>query len=166
DNAYPVLKIYKYPSAVFLVSDLVGNENMWDCEKIRDRKQLLDWDRILELKNNGVIFGSHSRTHPFLTALSEKELRDETEVSKTAIEEKLKSPVEFFCYPYGDYNEGVLSAVREAGYRAAITMRRGYVFMNDNPFEIRRVSIKLKTHPLSFLYRLHVNHKSRDESIA
>jgi len=162
DNAYPVLKMYKYPSAVFLVSDLTGKENIWDYKKIKDRKRLLDWDKILELKNDGVIFGSHSKTHRSLTSLSEKELKDETEGSKKAIEERLKSPVEFFCYPYGDYSEEARSAVKEAGYSAAITTRRGYVLMNDNPFEIRRVSIKLNTHPLSFLYKLHVNYKARD----
>ena len=30
DNAFPVLKTYKLPSTVFLVSDLVGKENIWD----------------------------------------------------------------------------------------------------------------------------------------
>lgn len=164
DNAYPVMKMYNYPSTVFLVSDLVGKENIWDYEKLKDRKQLLDWDRILELKNEGVIFGSHSKTHPTLSALSEKELEKEMVGSKTAIEARLKSPVEFFCYPYGDYNEEVLNSVRQAGYKAAVTTRRGYVYMNDNPFEIKRVSIKFNTHPISFLYKLYVNYKTRDGS--
>jgi peptidoglycan/xylan/chitin deacetylase (PgdA/CDA1 family) len=156
DYAYPVLKKYNYPSTVFLVSDLVGWENTWDYKHLKVRKKLLDWERILALKDTNVVFGSHTKTHPSLTNLSREELVDEIRGSKEAIEQRLGGPVEIFCYPYGDYDAKVLDAVREAGYLCAVTTKRGYVQRGDNKFEMKRISIKLHTFPLSFLYKLHI----------
>ena len=104
ENAYPALKAHGYPSTVFLVADLIGKENLWDYKERGIRKRLLDWNRIVEMKNHGVIFGSHSKTHPFLSKLSDAETAHEIKGSKDAIEERLDMPVQFFCYPSRDYN--------------------------------------------------------------
>ena len=161
DNAYPILREYNYPSTVFLVSDLIGGENVWDREKVRVRKNLIDWEAILKLKANEVTFGSHSRTHPFLTKLSRMNMIDEIRYSKTFLEDRLQTPVDFFCYPYGKYNEEVIHEVREAGYRAALTTKRGLVRGDDNPFEMHRCLIRNTTHPFLFALRLHTNYEDR-----
>ncbi len=161
DNAWPVLKKYGYPSAVFLVSDLIGKENVWDSEELGTRKKLLDDDHIRELKEAGVTFGSHTRNHPFLTRLSEEELADEVGNSRARLERKLGSSVDFFCYPYGDMDDRVKSAVRAAGYFAAFTTERGFVHGGDDIFAIKRVPVKLNTHPLSFICKLHSEYETR-----
>ena len=161
DNAFPVLKTYKFPSTVFLVSDLVGKESLWDSHGVNSRKRLLHWDSILEMKNTGVTFGSHSKTHPFLSKLSVKELGDEIRDSKIILEERLKNPVDFFCYPNGDYDNRVLETVHTAGYKGAVTTKRGLIHRNDSPFEMRRSFIRYNTHPLLFLYKLHSKYEDR-----
>ncbi len=160
EHAYPALKKHRYPATVFIVSDLAGQENIWDDSRRVARKPLLGWERISELKDNGITFGAHSRSHPALTALSDEALEDEIAGSKALIAERLRRPVDFFCYPFGDYDKRVRDAVERAGYRAAVTTQRGYVHKNDNPFEIRRIPMKLQTHPLAFLHRLHCSRKS------
>ncbi len=154
-NAYPVLKKYGYPSTVFLVSDLIGKENLWDGERLKIRKRLLDWDEITEMRNHGVAFGSHTKTHPFLSRLPAGAVDEELFVSKAELEERLRLPVEFFCYPYGDYDEKTASVARKAGYLGAVTVNRGLVHRGDDPFEIRRSFIRLGTHPLLFMLKLH-----------
>jgi peptidoglycan/xylan/chitin deacetylase (PgdA/CDA1 family) len=161
ENAYPVLKKYGYPSTVFLVSDMVGKKNLWDYEKLNIKKKLMDWDQIMELKEKNVIFGAHSKTHPYLTKISSEECEAEILGSKNVLEKKFGSPVDYFCYPYGDYNEGIARLVKSSNYHGAVTVQRGFVQKGDNPFEIRRVSVKLNTHPLSFLYKLHSNYENR-----
>ena len=161
DNAYPALKSYGYPATVFLVSDYVGKENLWDYKDVNARKKLLGWKSIQELKSRGIVFGSHTKTHPFLITLSRPEVYDEIQGSKTYLEEKLQLPVDFFCYPFGDYDVHVLDEVREAGYLGAITTKRGLIHRGDSPFEIRRSFIRLNTHPLSFIYRLHSRYEDR-----
>lgn len=161
DNAYPVLKEYGYPSTVFLVSNLIGRYNLWDCERLNVKKQLMDWDTIMELKTNKVTFGSHTKTHPFLTKLSDKEMHDEIQNSRVELEKKLAMPVRFLCYPYGDYNAKVKELTAQAGYAGAVTTKRGLVCKTDNPLEIPRSIVRLTTNPLLFLYKLHSSYEDR-----
>ncbi len=166
DNAWPVVRNYGYPSAVFLVSDLTGKENLWDSDELGIRKKLLDDTQIRELKEGGVTFGSHTKSHPFLTRLSEQDLGQEVGASKADLEKRLQSTVDFFCYPYGDMNEKVRNAVKDAGYVAAFTTCRGFVHKGDDAFALKRVPIKLNTHPLSFIVKLHTPYETRKGSAA
>lgn len=161
ENAYLALKSYGYPATVFLVSDYIGRENLWDYKNVNARKKLLGWKLIHELKGKGIVFGSHTKTHPFLSTLPQTKKYDEIRGSKTYLEETLQLPVDFFCYPFGDYDDKVKDAVQEAGYLGAITTKRGLIHRGDNPFEIRRSFIRLNTHPLSFLYKLHSRYEDR-----
>lgn len=160
DNAYPVLKAYNFPSTVFLVSGLIGKENLWDYGKGDAEKKLLDWDKINQIKKD-VSFGSHTITHPFLTSLKQEEMESEVRNSKSRLEERLQLPVDFFCYPYGDYDDRAAVAVEKAGYMGAVTTDRGLVHRDDNPYKIRRSSITCNTHPLLFIYRLHSTYDDR-----
>jgi peptidoglycan/xylan/chitin deacetylase (PgdA/CDA1 family) len=161
DNAWPVLKAYGYPSAVFLVSGLIGKENSWDKDELGIEKELLGKNDIGELKEAGVTFGSHTRSHPFLTKLSGEELAGEIGSSRCDLEKDMALPVDFFCYPYGDMNEKVRNAVREAGYLAAFTTGRGFVHEGDDLFALRRVPVRLNTHPLSFICKLHSDYETK-----
>ncbi len=155
ENAYPVLRAYKFPSTVFIVTDLVGKENVWDHKDVNARKSLMGWETIQRLKKEGVTFGAHTRTHPFLSGLSAESARDEIYNSKLKIEEQLQLPVGLFCYPYGNYDSETVEAVKDAGYKLAVTTKRGLVRKGDNIFEVRRSFIRTHTNPFLFLCRLH-----------
>ncbi len=43
-----------------------------------------------------------------------------------------------FAYPYGDYTEECEAAVREAGFKCAVTTTNGKVCPGDNPFKLSR----------------------------
>jgi peptidoglycan/xylan/chitin deacetylase (PgdA/CDA1 family) len=161
DRAFPVLRQYGFPSTVFLVSALIGKENAWDSDVLGVRKKLMDRDTILELIAAGVEFGSHTKTHPFLTGLHGRDLEDELKGSRVYLEEAFPIPFKYFCYPYGDYNDTVTEAVRNAGYLCALTERRGFVCKGDDPFGIKRVAVQYNTHPLSFTYKLHSDYEIR-----
>jgi peptidoglycan/xylan/chitin deacetylase (PgdA/CDA1 family) len=160
-HAHPVLKRHGYPSTVFLVSDLVGQSNLWDAKQLGVEKRLLDWDQILRLQDQGVVFGSHTATHPFLSRISRAQADEEIRGSRGRLEERLGNPVDLFCYPYGDYDDATREAVRRAGYRCAVTTRRGFVLPGDDPLQLRRVAVKLNTHPAAFAYKLHSDYEMR-----
>jgi peptidoglycan/xylan/chitin deacetylase (PgdA/CDA1 family) len=164
DNAYPVLKSYGYPSTVYVVSGLVGRENEWDAQNDNVKKNLMDWNRIIEVSKKGVQIGSHTRSHPALTALSSGPLNDEIAGSKRDMESRLDFPVDHFCYPYGDCNDQVREKVIQAGYRSAVTTQRGHVAAGCDPFTLRRIPIKLITNPFSFLYKIHTDSEKRKGS--
>ena len=161
NNAYPILKHYGYPSTVYVVSGLVGKYNVWDSKSETHQKQMMDWDHIVEVSENKVQIGSHTRSHPELTTLSDAMLDEELTGSKNEIESRVNHPVVHFCYPYGDCNDRIQAAVRKAGYRFAVTTKRGHVEKGNDPISLRRIPIKLITNPFSFLYKIHTKSEKR-----
>lgn len=158
-NAFPILQKYGYPATVFVVSDLVGTTNSWDENSLGIRKQLMTWDRIRQLSAYNVFFGSHTRTHPFLTKIGHEDAKEEIYGSKKTIEEQTGVHVDTFCYPYGDCNHAVIEMVREAGYKVAVTTNRGSVRTGDDPLVLRRAFIRYNTHPLHFLCKIHTRYE-------
>ena len=91
-----------------------------------------------------VQIGSHSLSHASLANLEQDEMRREVVDSKGVLEEYIGKSVEYFAYPYGGpqhYSPEVVRAVREAGYRCALTTLSGRVGYTDDPFQIKRISI-------------------------
>ncbi len=129
-NAFPILKEYHFPAAIFLISDSTGVS-----------PNLLTWDQIKEMSQNGITFGSHTRQHVYLPEQSEAQLKDEIEGSKRVIEEHLGKPVYYFAYPSGGFSDHIKSLVAMAGYKAALTTNRGYDRYNIDLYELNRIRI-------------------------
>lgn len=160
-KAYPILRRCRFPATLFVLSDPEIKENVWDSGELRVKKKLLSGPEISELKNGGISFGCHTKSHPRLSRLSDDEIKREVSESKEELEARLGSPVKFFCYPYGDFDTRVTDQVREAGYLAAVSERRGFVHRGDDPFTLRRIPVRRNTHPLAFIYKLHTDYEER-----
>jgi hypothetical protein len=150
DDAYaacfgPLLSLKPEQAArviVFPVVEKVGKSNDWDTTGPLANLPIMGWEQILELKEKSIGIGSHSATHPDLRKLDNSELDREIKGSKTALEEKLGRAVEYFCYPYGLYNETTIQKVKEAGYKGAFTTSSSIWEGRGNPFRRRRIEIK------------------------
>jgi peptidoglycan/xylan/chitin deacetylase (PgdA/CDA1 family) len=68
---------------------------------------------------------SHTLTHPNLTAVSPARLWQEVHTSRVVLQRLFHVPVDFFCYPSGDFDAAVVAAVRRAGYLGATTTLPG-----------------------------------------
>jgi peptidoglycan/xylan/chitin deacetylase (PgdA/CDA1 family) len=115
----------------------------------------MTWDKIREMTNNGIEFGSHTCTHPILSRQNGSALEHETVDSKNMIENRLQKPVISFCYPNGqaeDFNPNVVQAVQKAGYKCAVTTLPGTNTIKEiQPFEIRRKGLMLtESHEISW----------------
>jgi peptidoglycan/xylan/chitin deacetylase (PgdA/CDA1 family) len=82
--------------------------------------------QMLEMQSAGHEFGSHTRTHAHLTALSPLDLNSEVFGSRSDLLTLGASPVSSFCYPYGEFNPTVVQAVKDAGYTNARSVIYGY----------------------------------------
>ncbi|MEA3558603.1 MAG: polysaccharide deacetylase family protein, partial [Candidatus Thermoplasmatota archaeon] len=72
------------------------------------------WSEWQAAADNGHEIGSHTITHPDLTACSPEELREEIVLSKNIIESNLTDvEVDTFSYPMGRYNETVRDLIRD-----------------------------------------------------
>jgi len=106
------------------ISDQLGELGVLPNDEQKNHSQLLTWAQIEEMANHTISIGSHTMTHQILTTLPPSELQWELEGSRQLIEKQIGQPVAFFAYPNGkpaDYNGLVLRAVKQAGYKAAVT---------------------------------------------
>ena len=154
DTAFPMMQKVGMNGTVFLVSDFVGKTNAWD-ENIGDVSYpLLGRESILRLHEQGVEFGSHTKSHPRLSSHDAVSQGGEIGGSKTELESMLGFPIETFCYPYGSYDENSLKLARAAGYRFAVTCDKGLNDGTEDPLRLKRIAIRNDTSLPVFVYKL------------
>jgi peptidoglycan/xylan/chitin deacetylase (PgdA/CDA1 family) len=81
----------------------------------------LSWEMLADMVRAGVIVGSHTRSHAWLTRESPIDVLDEARGSREEIERRLGITVEHFAYPDGRFDAATVTAVAAAGYRFAYT---------------------------------------------
>jgi peptidoglycan/xylan/chitin deacetylase (PgdA/CDA1 family) len=125
--AFPVLDRLGLPATLFVPTDLVGSDRPmswaglggWLAGAHAAELLPLDWDELRRLASAGWEIGSHTRTHPRLTTLTDEELGEQLTVSRARLEQELGVPCRSLAYPFGEADERVVAAAREAGYEAA-----------------------------------------------
>jgi peptidoglycan/xylan/chitin deacetylase (PgdA/CDA1 family) len=106
-----------------------------------DWGRLMTWDEIRLIQQNGHEIGSHSMTHTLMPQCSDTNLQYEIANSKQRLEYELKTEVQSFCYPNGDYDARSVDAVDRAGYQNAVTTRWGKNQRQMPSFELKRCDI-------------------------
>lgn len=128
--AYPVLKKYNIPAAIFIIVSKVGKSGY------------LTWDEIKEMSDSGIItIGSHTMNHLWLPDVAPKVLESEIRQSKKILEEKIGKSVRYFCYPIGAHDQKVKDAVRDAGYSCAVGTNPGKFKSSNDIYAIKRIKI-------------------------
>ena len=140
-TAAPELAKRGLAGTVFLSTDHVGKTNAYDRALGVPELPLLSWEEIQQLQKRGWDFQSHGRRHRPLTSLTPEELKDEVAGSKAILEERLGESVDFFCYPYGDFDSRTLAMVTQSGYRGAVSSWAGTLSegKESDPYRLRRV---------------------------
>lgn len=134
-NAYPILKKYNLPAAIFVVIDRIG--------KRLGNDDYMNWRQIEEVAGSGLIsIGSHSMTHPNLSEVtSEVSLKYEIRESKIILEERLKKKVDFFSYPFGGISAKARELAIEAGYKASVATNLSRYHPNNDIYALKRLRI-------------------------
>mgnify|MGYP001851691149 FL=1 len=70
---------------------------------------------VKKIDEAGHEIGTHSKTHPYMSKLSEAEIRAELSSSSEAITAVTGKKVDLFRPPYGDYNNLVIDTVKSMG---------------------------------------------------
>lgn len=143
EHAAKVLQELGWPATVFLVSKLIGGQDEW-CQTQNPSGAtypLLAPEHIRAMRDMGFTFQSHTCLHPDLTTLSEDDLVEELAGSRQDLEDMLGEQVRYLAYPYGRFNEHVLSTARAAGYEAAFSTQPGFNRRGVDLYRIRRLDI-------------------------
>jgi peptidoglycan/xylan/chitin deacetylase (PgdA/CDA1 family) len=117
--AYPILKELGYPATLFIYTDFIG------------ARIALSWAELKELAQEGFDVQAHSKTHE---DMRRKPTESEDEYTRrmqaelvqpmALFQQRVGQPPRILAYPYGAHDEGVVKRVREAGYIAALDVRR------------------------------------------
>ena len=127
--AWPILRNFGFPAAVFVTPGEVGQPGF------------ATWDQILDMSKDAITIGSHTMHHSYLPLVSPDQLPEEVRASKSVIEERLGRPVRYLSYPVGGYTPAAQAAAKEAGYRAAFTTNRGISRAAVDRFALRRIKV-------------------------
>ena len=148
NNAFPILKKYRFPFSVFIYTNIV-----------KEGPHAMKWSHMKKLLDYGAEIGSHSVSHGYLHKRLKEEseeqylsrLRHELVDSKNLLETNLEVPIRYFAYPYGRYNETVKEEARNAGYEAILTVRGYENFPGDDPMRLNRRVVQRNTTAESFI---------------
>jgi peptidoglycan/xylan/chitin deacetylase (PgdA/CDA1 family) len=130
--AYPILSGAGWPATVFVPTDYVTEQrplswpglDQWRGGPWEHELACMSWAELEHLAGDGWEIGSHTCSHPRLSSLATPEIDRELGASRAEIENRLGRSCETLAYPYSDYDERVVRAARDAGYRLAATAPR------------------------------------------
>jgi peptidoglycan/xylan/chitin deacetylase (PgdA/CDA1 family) len=143
----PVLARLGIPATVFVPTRFAGAEapmrwpgiDHWLGTAHEAELMPMSWAELGRLAQAGWEIGSHTVSHPRLTALPDGELARELRDSRAACERHSGTPCVSIAYPYGDVDARVTAAAARAGYLhgAALPVR----FHRPRPREWPRVGV-------------------------
>ena len=132
-NALPVLNKRGWPAVINVQVDLLGSTELTK----RDVRRMIaaGWE-----------VDSHTFSHPNLPGLAADQLEREVAGSRKDLQERLGVPVNFLCYPAGQFDDAVVAAAEKAGYRGATTVEPGAAEPGQ-PYAMKRVRVNPGTSP-------------------
>ena len=114
----------------------------------------MTWDEVREMQAAGMEIGSHGVGHRMLAKLSADETHAEMSESKQVLERELGRAINVLAYPVGGmdaYNENVIAAAMDAGYRLACNYVTGTNrFPLIHPFSLHRLRVERDLSVASF----------------
>lgn len=128
--AFPLLEKFGFKATFFLTSDFI------------DKPGHLSKSQIQKMSQEGMEFGTHGKTHKFLSTLNEKDLRMELQESKRVLEEITGKKIDLLSLPGGYYSSKVKRMAQELGYKGICTSKFGLNENNTDPFELKRISFR------------------------
>ena len=132
----PLIKKYNIPVTLFIYPSAISNASY-----------AMTWNQLREIKKSGLVdFQSHSYWHPNFKQDQKKMAPDKYEKSvemqfkqsKAKLEKELGIHVDMLAWPFGIYDDRLISKAVAAGYVAAFTIERRHAGASDNIMALPR----------------------------
>lgn len=130
ENGLEVFKEYEYPFTVF-VNTIATNKRYPDY---------MTWDQLKETEKYGSI-GNHSHKHLKLVKTEDDEIVEDTKLARELLEKNLENPLNYYAYPYGEYDERVREAIKKSGVEVIFNQSTGAISKNSNIYDINRIAL-------------------------
>lgn len=160
EHGRPVLAELGVPATLFVPTDFPGSdtpfplpEAAWIGTAHESELTCMDWGQVRQLRDEGWEIGSHTCSHPWLTATSDEQLREELTRSKATCEEQLSAPTRSIAYPYGAHDDRVVAAAAAAGYETACTVPHRFEPFESSPLRFGRIDVTRTESERAFRFR-------------
>lgn len=137
DNGLKIFKKYNYPFSLFVYVEAT-DKNYGDY---------MSWEELKEASKYGTL-GLHSYSHPRLQNLSTQEILQDTQKAYDIFVEKTGVNPTIYAYPYGEYNDQVLKALKDQFqvdgkpvFEAILNQNAGSVNVKTDRYDIPRVAL-------------------------
>jgi peptidoglycan/xylan/chitin deacetylase (PgdA/CDA1 family) len=80
-------------------------------------------------------------SHAALITLDAEQLHYQVAVARETLRQRYHVPVNWFCYPSGQYDATVEAAVKAAGFIGSTTVVPGWAHPSDDPYRLHRVRV-------------------------
>ena len=138
-NAYPILKEFNYPCAMFVHTNYIGDE--------RGSHPKMGWAQLHQLVADGLVtIGAHTESHPLpspqlpngFASLTENQQFKELSGSKAILEKTLGIKVNYMAWPDGNFSPLSEKICRQCGYKMAFAMQSGLAEESNDIYSIYR----------------------------
>lgn len=110
----------------FVMGNYMGKDNLFDLPNVPKLENYCNWDEVIELCTKyDFKLGWHTWSHQDLTTLT---------LEQIMVEITPPFHMEYFAYPYGNYNDLVVDCVKKAGYKAAWSVTQGSTNSNEQDY--------------------------------
>lgn len=132
--AFPVLQKYGFIANFFITTDYIDQRNDFITTK-----------QIRDLYNNGMVIGSHTKSHLFLNKLRESDLILELNESKKILEKITCSTINHLSLPGGRYNKNVIHTAKKIGYKTICNSDIKFNNKESDTYRLGRIPIRKNT---------------------
>lgn len=161
ERGLPLLERLGVPATVFVPTDFAAEAapmtwstlGRWAGTAHEEELRCMSWDGVRQLAAAGWEIGSHTCSHPKLTAIDGAAARSELSRSKRACEEELQRACTSLAYPFGLHDPGVVALAAGAGYARAVTLGERLLGprRRERPLELSREGVYRTTGWAHFL---------------
>jgi len=105
DNAYPLLKKFQMPMAVFVATEAIDNHF----------PAMMSWQQLDEMSDLIAVY-NHGVSHSHLVGKESEVIAAEITDAQKRLETELGTQTKFFAYPYGEFDDATYGQLQALGY--------------------------------------------------
>lgn len=153
-RAAPLLQRYGFTATLFLTTGVVDQPDYAAAptlaRAVPPGERPLTWAEVRTLRDLGWDIQAHSCTHPAHAGLPAPELQMELLKSRRLIEQQLGTTVEFYAFPFGNYDRPALRTLHKVGYAAGFSVHGGPIDPDSDRRRLPRIEINTGCAPAVF----------------
>lgn len=147
DNLYNALQIlgeFNIPATIFVSSGNMGKESFyWDAGEHNNYNRPLTIDELAEVnKRSSISIGGHTLSHPHIPTLNNEQKISEIVEDKKQLAVICQKEINLFSFPFGEYDQGSLKIVENAGYECACILSERRVSNRTSIYRLPRFLVR------------------------